>query len=522
MKKGPQPKTSSPEQHSPSSSASSLDKTSHQVYNTSSSSSSIKSTSLSSHRHNPYQTTTPSSLPSSHYDISNNSSEPAPFNYQIIDLYFDVVSVGCPVLQRDAMLMICSKRPEENSKAEEVAMLYAIQALCYQRLGRKLEGRASFKMARKFLSDVFDILDNFQIAATFLYLANFCIGEGEPNQAKYYLNSVQFFIDQNKEQLANDELFGNLCKMFMYIGLLMKEDAVIFSNDEGLQEGVGTDLKKQLILSEKALVVIYQFFVFFTQHISDGECGKTVPPSTSESILQEYILTINSQAIQYNRYQLESSPAKSSVHKLLHLFIIDGLRLGILLKSPNNADDAIIEIANRVTNYSTLMYFPYLPSHIISVVANAARVHLAIVKQIQRRERFDNGVDYHDIIRKDHRALTILADRYTIAENKARTLVKQLRDELVERENQLARMYRQPTQQQSLPQYSAIDLPNVIPNDEESSQRLEEMLANNPGIDKLPPLPSSNEEQASSPFLDFDFFTPSNSENFYTDPQMLL
>lgn len=476
-------------------------------------------------RHSPYGSTSLS---------PENVPNQQPINHQIVDLYFDIVSIGCPVLQRTTMLGICSKQPQENSQAEEVAMLYAIQANCYQRLGRKEEGKEAFRMSRKYLSDVFDLLDNFHIAAAFLHLSLYCLGEGEHNQSKYYLNSVQFFINQNKERLRDNDSFVNLSKLVLYVQLLLEEEEALTALDIEIQKE-SQGLQQNLVITERYTLQVYHFkkmidlFLFVTQNVSDGLCGKSIPqapPVSPNDIVKTHLVMANTQAMQFNRYHLENSPAAKSITKLMHLLIIDGLRLGILSRSPAQSDEAIIETANRITGYTTLSYFPYLPSHIYNVINNAARIHLALYKQIQRGERPDNGIDYYDILKKDQRALLLLSERYSMVEKRAKPILQQLSEEILKRERQVVHM--QHMFSGNTGHVSAANLPAYFPEDREALQRIEQITSQNPSLTQLPPFPETM--QKDDPFaaviedgFDFDIFSNvPQTENFYTDPQLQL
>ncbi|KAG2391961.1 hypothetical protein C9374_013446 [Naegleria lovaniensis] len=377
--------------------------------------------------------------------------EEQPINFQIVDMYFDIISLGCPILQRSVMMDIVSKNPLGNNNApEEVALMYAIQANCYQRLGRKIEGRTAFNTSRKYLAQVFDILDNFAIAGTFMYLASFCMGEAEFNQSRYYLGSVQFFVTQNKQRLKDNLHFIHLCKIFMYLQLILEEEEALDMLNEDMKNS--DQLHANVVTTEKLTLQVFHFkkmidfFMFITQNISDGQCGSssnnTIPPPQFSSAEDEQMMQSHWQLIygiptQFNRSRSEASSTIRQVTKLMYLLMIDGVRLGILTKSQAQSDDIVIETANRISDFTTLSYFSYMPPHVSVTILNAARIHLSLIKQIQRGERANNGVDYYEYLKKDQRALNLMAERFTIAEKRFKYILPMINEELMKRDQQI-------------------------------------------------------------------------------------
>ena len=485
-------------------------------------------------------------------NTGNNNTDDQPINFQIVDMYFDIISLGCPIIQRSVMMDIISKNPLMNSNApEEVALMYAIQANCYQRLGRKIEGRTAFNTSRKYLSQVFDLLDNFAIAGTFMYLSSFCMGEAEFNQSRYYLSSVQFFVAQNKQRLKDNIHFIHLCKTFMYLQLLLEEEEALDILSEEMKNSEQA-LHTNVVTTEKLTLQVYHFkkmidfFMFITQNISDGQCGSSsnlspsVPPpqfssTMEEQLIQNHIQMIYSIPSQFNRSRSEASGTIRQVTKLMYLLMIDGIRLGILTKSQTQSDDVLIETANRIADFTTISYFSYLPPHVHTTVMNAARIHLSLIKQIQRGERISNGVDYYEYLRKEQRALTLMAERFTIVEKRFKSLLPLINEELMKRDQQFEQQIHSIIQTQQLQN----QLLAIIPDDVNAIAQIHEIIGvkdvdlntMNSYADvtrislNIHTVPDSMGQDPFAVFLSPSFdinqvtTSPLSKENFYSDPQ---
>lgn len=386
-----------------------------------------------------------------HSNSANNEEQSV--NFQIVDMYFDIVSLGCPIIQRSTMLDIIAKNPLNEQGPENISLLYAIQANCFQTLGKKHEGRKAFFTARKCLSEVFDLLDNFAIAGTFLYLGLFCLNEGELGQCRYYLGSVQFFIDRNKDRLADNLQFIYLCRSLLYTKLQLEEAESLeilnqdldFTKSSHLDVVVSTEKFTQQVFHMKKMM---DFFLYISQNMKDGDCGISglaIPQPQFSSSAEEQAIVAHAQMIikpqaQFNRVRQEKSPVTAALTKLMYLFMVEGVRLGILSKTASESENAIIETANRISELTTVSYFPYLPSHTHSTVMNAARVHLSLVQQISKGLRPNEAevslAKYYDYLRNDLKALTQMAQRFSIVEKRTKNLLPMIQQELRNRELQ--------------------------------------------------------------------------------------
>jgi len=107
---------------------------------------------------------------------------------------------------------------------------------------------------------------------------------------------------------------------------------------------------------------------------------------------------------------------------LCYSIILNGLRVGVLTKA-GYGKDLIEESSLKITYASESPFFPFLPVVVVPHVALASRVHLQIVKKIEKGSRQNNQrgftssgitgpVNYFEILSKDYRALHVLSKRF--------------------------------------------------------------------------------------------------------------
>ncbi|KAL9643117.1 hypothetical protein ABK040_003916 [Willaertia magna] len=393
-------------------------------------------------RHNPYPTT----------NNQKQTNNEIPVNIQTVDMYFDVLSLGCPVIQREIMLSIIQKKgindnDNNNEKADELSLLYSIQAYCYQRLGKRKEAKESFQLARKYLTSVFDFINNFLIAGSFLYMSFYCLGEAEFGLSKYYLQSVQFYITQNRHTCQDNLNFIHLCKLVIYLQLVIEEEETLFLAERDTPFNVNsTDSYTLQAFHFKKMM---DLFIYLTQHMSDGNCGKEINEnnmmqesyelnlnnenSFSQEVAKNHLIFLEKTAKQFNRFhsKRQTNDLIKNSTKLMYLLVLDGLRLFILSKT-KQSESLFIDTANRISRLSELNLFFYMPPFVCSLIANAAKVHLQVIKQIENGQRdvFDDGNDYFDLMRKDLRGLKLLSEKFSIVEKKYFKLVTEIEETL--------------------------------------------------------------------------------------------
>jgi hypothetical protein len=125
---------------------------------------------------------------------------------QTMDIYFEIVCLGFPLMERHKMeLLLFYHHNTTSTKApanEELALMYAIQAFCYQRIGQRQLAQQFFERSRATLSIVFDqVMHSFPVAACYCYLAYYLISDDDLDKAKFFLHNVNQYLDHKKQQM---------------------------------------------------------------------------------------------------------------------------------------------------------------------------------------------------------------------------------------------------------------------------------------------------------------------------------
>ena len=323
---------------------------------------------------------------------------------KVFDLFYNIFHVGSGVIEKKEFEMLLDTKDHPDRKPAKILYL-AIKALGEQRLGMQELAEDTMKQARTMLTKFFDQHSNFLVVCAFAILSLYESGCGRLRTAKYYLKPVEF-----------------------YFGEMTTEEAASLT----LQQ---RNLKKVQILA--------RVWIGNSDHLAMLKVYSEMVESHGMTVSQEY-KDILAQDVGPNNYYsimkavdvmfekvrnyLGEKPQLKATSQVIDIMVICGFRIAIL-KHVGKGRDVIEDCALRITNMTQHEYFSILPSCIVSHVILAARVHLDIVKTIERGER-ENPVlavsqsdhkqiapeltflDYYDILAKDFRALTSLAARF--------------------------------------------------------------------------------------------------------------
>ncbi|EFC40981.1 hypothetical protein NAEGRDRAFT_80888 [Naegleria gruberi] len=366
---------------------------------------------------------------------------------KVLDLYFNIFGNGMPVIERkDFEGYLSSKSNNSKDDDEEIitegndimpnkkevyAMFLAIKAICEQRTGLSDLAEETMKKAREALSKFFDEHSNFYVSCCYAFMCIYESGCGRLKTAKYYLQSVNFYLDElSEEEQQNLTIYQkNLKKIRSFC-------KVCSSNDSG----VLSLLKDWPNVFEKTL-------------------GIQIP--TEWRTLLEQDLTPNNystmiKVVETLLHIVRMHLTKTGSERNLKIFdmgstiVFHGIRLGIL-SAVNRGKELIEESALKITFGTENELFLFVPPPIVAHVAAAAKVHLHIVKSIEAGERQNpevmmvptvnygeeprvGTVDYYEILAKDLRALNILSKRYKKVSLFHKTLMQEM-EEIINRKH---------------------------------------------------------------------------------------
>lgn len=292
-----------------------------------------------------------------------------------------------------------------DNKKEVFAMFLAMKAYYEQQMG--MEGaEETIKKAHEALSKIFDKHSNFYVACAYAFMAGYESACGRVKNAKFYLHFLNFYFDEmSEEEKQNLTIYHkNLKKHQQFITLGCKNDSSIMTLIRDWVEVYETFLGLSFPTVWKSLV---------TQHLN----------------INNYMLIIKiiETMEQIGRIHL----SKTRDETLLKIFddaatfVVNGIKIGIL-SAVGCGRDMIEESAITITKATQSNFFHLLPPFIVPHLVAATKVHMHIVKSIERGERkhFDavnspnnvnstlESVDYYDVLSKDLRGLRMLGKRF--------------------------------------------------------------------------------------------------------------
>ena len=295
-----------------------------------------------------------------------------------------------------------------NSNAQPggdvMAMLYAVQAVCEQRIGSKQFSKTCFNQARNLMLPYFDDYKNIYIGATYLYLANYLTSDGEYKSSTFYSNILQFFANEILEfEQSGQTLTADMRRL--------KRNIQFFSVVNGMSEMI--DKADPLIVAKMLPELVFgatgeSDFSNFSGHLVG---------LLQKDKLTEYFSIINTVCQLVCNYKKagKTNPQRCEVIDLMCQIVTNGMKLAAVLSVDEYNWDHIIDFSSNITHSTENVYFPVIPSPSISHIALAAQQHLKIysLMKIGLLHITNYGVDeLLGLIRGDLRALNMLKQRF--------------------------------------------------------------------------------------------------------------
>jgi len=422
-------------------------------------------------------------------DMNNTSSEQDMIQKymaaQTMDIYFEIVCLGFPLMERHKMELLLYYHHNMNStKApanEELALMYAIQAFCYQRIGQRTLAQQFFERSRATLSLVFDqVIYSFPVAACYCYLAYYLISDDELDKAKFFLHNVNQYLDHRKQQYRlqrkqsmpkdtpqqmvretflqqlvvicniliqnslndfNGQLFnlGKLIKLFHTLTIYKSKeiDAVPAKNEplplmpvpeEDDDDDDPDKLCKymdSITLDESATRACKSL----PQCSDDQKIVESEPKSPSKTpgpIMD--CLRVERISVAFQRFFDSLSgritEMQLDILKLTFLIIAQGVKIQFLVKSCSKLANVALQTADRISALTGTHWFAMCPPLVISAVINAAKVHLQYFENpgitLEERLRLVN------IMREDLRGLNLMKAKYNLVSSRYSDVVAKL------------------------------------------------------------------------------------------------
>ena len=380
---------------------------------------------------------------STHVDHSTSRLSDEYIKTLCLDVYKELIGNGLPSTQKNKMdrLMgqslsntniisgtVKKKKLLHDIEVPDLALLYALQSVCFQRIGQHELSKQLYQRSRQTVSTVFDNITDFNVVCSYAYLSNYLVGEGDFLGAKFYLNSVLFYLEQQKHNTTEADA-GFLKKLTTLIHLAMEEDKA-----------------QCCFLLNRLLSFIIQQTPEL--NIESNENGYIVCEEELSEKLKKLDLVTESLTA---TCQDNMCASKKDLNKVIYLIQIDTMRIKILEKHGLKDSLQIRQAADRITDLTKVPSFELAPVIVVRSLSIAARVHYNfLVKDV---------ASYQDeaLVRNltdDLKALKMLGKRYDVVKTRFQQLIRDI--ELVLEQAELYKMQRNT----SLPQ-SQVD-PNDV------------------------------------------------------------
>ncbi|KAL0485296.1 oleate activated transcription factor [Acrasis kona] len=394
---------------------------------------------------------------------------------QTMDIYFEIVCLGFPLMERHKMELLLYYQHNVNATSappsDELALMYSIQAFCYQRIGQRTLAQQFFERSRGTLSTVFDqVMHSFPVAACYCYLAYYLTSDDELSKAKFFLHNVNQYLDHRRQQYRenkktrdspqqmvretflqqlvvicniliqnslNDfhgQLFslGKLIKLFHTL-TIYKQKAADPVKSESMTLGLLDDEYDDDDDPEKLCRYMDHISIADANSITEQckhlpNCKKDgkfpTPTNPNQPIIDCVRVERISVAFQrfFDTLSGKITEMQLDILKLTFLMIAQGVKIQMLVRSGGELLPMTVQTADRITALTATHWYAMCPPLVVSAVANAALVHIKLYESgVSGEER----LKVMSLIREDLRALNVMKGKYNLVSSRyADTLVE--------------------------------------------------------------------------------------------------
>ncbi|EFC42063.1 predicted protein [Naegleria gruberi] len=313
-----------------------------------------------------------------------------------LDIYEEMMSEIWVINPKELETYLLSKDDSLPNCKEVKAMFMAIKAQIEQETLASPTADESARKARDALSKIFDEHSNFYVASAYAYLACYEIGCGKLKTARFYLKFVEFYLDEN----PIDDL-----KATKYQINLKKFKQVLTCEAKSENTAMGM-LKDWHEIAEKHIGVKFP-----------KEWSMILDQKLTESTYVIFIQMLDAVISICKGMMMKNQRVSGTLNDIAEI-VGNGLKIRIYTEM-NRGKDKIEECALKITTTTESGQLSFSPSFLIAPIAAACKIHLQIVKLIEKGDRKNcdvssplGAIDYYQVLSKDLRALQILSKRY--------------------------------------------------------------------------------------------------------------
>ncbi|EFC48021.1 predicted protein [Naegleria gruberi] len=291
----------------------------------------------------------------------------------LIDAYYEIVSLGYPLIERSELERYMFSQDQLNDRKEILAFVLSIQGLCQQRFGYSDLATDSIEKSALVLKDCFDGYSDFYTAATYSNFAYYFLGEGDTKKSRFYNHFVEFYLKELDEFANIYQQNLRWIKLLVdYLGnprfpYLSPVDLIGFFNSV-VDKDMPTEWKNAL-------------FDFAGTNISNCE----------ERLAIFHCITDSMQKMR------RGSLISSIIYDVIYGVLKTGLSISIYsFVDLIHFRQTIFDLIVKMFNISDNEYFSFSPPIVIPYMIVSAKILLEMEKVIATGELNTNGIDYYN------------------------------------------------------------------------------------------------------------------------------
>jgi hypothetical protein len=308
---------------------------------------------------------------------------------------------------------------------DELALVYSMQAGINRMYGRNEAAMYMFEKGRALLADkFFDVLENFTVAACFVFLAMYCGANNEIERANFFLLNVQNFLNNWKESPNKHPCFDFLAHMHAYatrsllgdsdVELMIKEFITHHYMVKDFYQGTNDPLMK-IIATTDLPVDIEKIRQDTRQEKNNYQMDVVHLQKVTESF-----------SIMYERLRLAGlSPGVAMSKQTFFVLFLNAI---VLQKSLKAGDFAMArDSADKIARATTTADFSYLPSTVAGLIAAAAKCHIDFARSTAN---ISDLLAIAESMREELLTLIALSEKTKLIKMRCESIITDLTSEL--------------------------------------------------------------------------------------------
>ncbi|KAG2378665.1 hypothetical protein C9374_007813, partial [Naegleria lovaniensis] len=324
-----------------------------------------------------------------------------------LDMFFDKMhGIGCGILSKEkveklALEYLANPEDDASSPYDNVnykthsmkngvrCLLYSMQALCEQQMGFRETSQLAYREARKSLGSAFDDLDNFYIKVSYSLLSSYLAGEGDDATAKFYLNALNYAIQNTSTNYMSEgcQSISDEDEMTSLIALMNKNSLCCrYTDIHDLKIWDGFDTIYRLKTRKQSPYEL------------DKLLQKGVTPDDVPMLLK--LISLLNNVIEGYAHANSFSASQIQFTLLLKDIVCFGAEIVVYLSIGIDEGETVENLANKIINLTERESFAFLPVAMTHFVSLAAYIHGKMFPKIESiiGTKMKQGRAFHAIL----------------------------------------------------------------------------------------------------------------------------